>query len=191
MYLVVSGNIGTGKTTLVRQLQSRIGVCVAAEEQRSVFLKRYLADKRFAFANQLDYTLQFVELAAWASSQSVPVIQERSFEETHAVFSGILHDEGVIDDEMYSLLKRCVDIGRKWRAPSHIVILEAQVDELFKRIHRRADPQERGITKEYVERLAERYESWSASLADARVLRIATDDMTPTAIADAVVSWIG
>jgi deoxyadenosine/deoxycytidine kinase len=187
-YVIVAGNIGTGKTTAVQQVSLRLKTAAAFYEERDIYLARFYSDpERYAFVNQLAYSLQYLTQAAHISKSNEVVIQDRSIYDTHEVFSTMRFEEGLIKNEEFLLLERIHDACHLITQPSLLVVLDASVDVAYRRFKARAHELEKGLTKQLLHRLRNRYLAWYSSFDLCAKVLIRTDDAPIQIVAQSII----
>ena len=166
MYIVISGNIGAGKTTLSQIISEEMGFSVYFEDFHSnLFLKEYYKDmKRWAFATQMNFlALRYEQLIHHVLLSQIPSVLDRSIYEDREVFAKALHEDGlmtdnewIVYDKMYHLMVENLP------TPNLMIYLEKTVDELLQNIAKRGRDFEK-IPREYLESLDERYKDFYAN----------------------------
>jgi deoxyadenosine/deoxycytidine kinase len=179
-HVVVAGNIGVGKSTLVSILAEALGWTPIYElEEAHPYLDDYYADpQRWGFHSQLWFlTRRFTQHQQIAALPGT-VVQDRSIYEDAMVFATSLHEQGLLSARDYGTYRQLYGaIVRELRPPDRIVYLRASVPALQARIARRARPAEQGIRADYLESLERRYRAWIEGWAACPVLTIETDDL--------------
>lgn len=179
-YVVLAGNIGAGKSTLVRSMCDRLGWKPYFEP---VAENPYLADfykdmSRWAFASQVFFMAWRVKAHRALMDDPGIVVQDRSLYEDAEVFARNLHLQGWMNDRDWSTYQ---ELYRTFAAllpvPDLVVYLRASVDTLLERIERRGRGFEAGISREYLEGLNALYEEWIGSFRLAPVLVVPADRM--------------
>jgi len=188
-HVVLTGNIGTGKTTAVRNLGAMIRGSRVFVEQKGQFLERYYRDPTYAFMNQLDYTIQFLEQAAAIarSEGKTWVLQDRSISDTHGVFSRMLFEAGQISGEQFELLGRLHDLASDMCKPTLLVLLEALPETCFDRTVGRGDAEERSVSLEYLTRLHAAHRRWYDTFDLCPKLKIVTDSRERESVASEII----
>lgn len=167
MYLVVSGNIGAGKTSLAQIISKEMGFSVYFEDfHANLFLKNYYQDmKRWAFATQINFlALRYEQIVHHILVSQIPAVLDRSIYEDREVFARSLYEEGLMDDNEWAVYDKLYNLMVVHiPSPNLLVYLEKDVDELLRNIAKRGRDFER-IPREYLESLDKRYkkfyESW-------------------------------
>jgi deoxyadenosine/deoxycytidine kinase len=162
-YLVLAGNIGAGKSTLVELLADRLGYRPYFEP---VAENPYLADfygdmKRWAFHSQVFFLTHRTRMHRALMDDSSSVVQDRSLYEDAEVFARNLYQQGNMssqDWETYLELYRT--ISSLLPPPDLVVYLRCSVPTLRRRIAKRGRGFEASIADEYLDGLNRLYESW-------------------------------
>jgi deoxyadenosine/deoxycytidine kinase len=180
IFVVIAGNIGSGKTTLTEMLSRRLGWHPYYE---SVADNPYLVDfyrdmGRWSFPLQI-YFLSHrfgVHRAISSFTDNNSAIQDRSIYEDAHIFSRVLNEEGVMDRrdyENYQTLYRTV-IGLL-PPPTLMIFLRRSVPRLLERIHQRGRDYERDISPEYLTKLDDHYEEWRKTYNLGKSLTVDTE----------------
>ena len=177
-YVVLAGNIGAGKSTLVRMASERLGWEPYFEPvAENPYLADFYADMgRWAFHSQVF----FLTWRARAHRQlmDVPraVIQDRSFYEDAEVFARALFRQGAMSERDWGTYQDLYRTLTTLLAPPDLVVyLRASVPTLRTRIALRARPFEMRITDDYLRGLNELYEEWIGGFALSPVLVVPSD----------------
>ena len=179
-FIVVAGNIGAGKSTLVQILSERLGFKPFFEPVND---NPYLEDfyrnmETWSFHSQLYFLTRRLRIHKQLLDAEGSVVQDRSVYEDAEVFARNLYlqedmstrDYGVYQD-LYRIL---IDL---LPPPNLVVYLRTSVDTLLERINTRGRGFEAGISRSYLERLNVLYEEWIASFAQCPVLIIPSDNL--------------
>ncbi|MGV7976798.1 MAG: deoxynucleoside kinase [Anaerolineaceae bacterium] len=179
-FIVVAGNIGAGKSTLVQILSERLGFKPFFEPVND---NPYLEDfyrnmEAWSFHSQLYFLTRRLRIHKQLLDAEGSVVQDRSVYEDAEVFARNLYlqedmstrDYGVYQD-LYRIL---IDL---LPPPNLVVYLRTSVDTLLERINTRGRGFEAGISRSYLERLNILYEEWIASFAQCPVLIIPSDNL--------------
>lgn len=170
-HVVVIGNIGAGKSTLVARLSAELGLPAAPEGfSRNPFLEAfYAAPRAWAFQSQAWFTVESIDRHLRVAADPAGGVQEQMPSSTQGVMTRALHTEGHLSDEEVATLGRLVDLVGPYLAPPDLVIrLTATVGELRERIRARGRAFEQDIGTEYLQRiedaLSELAGAWSGPL---------------------------
>lgn len=177
-YLVLAGNIGAGKSTLVGLLADRLGFRPYYEPvAENPYLTDFYADmKRWAFHSQIFFLTHRVMSHRSLMDDPWSVVQDRSIYEDASVFARNLYEQGNMtrrDWESYQELYKTL-IGLL-PPPDLVVYLKASVPTLKKRISKRGRDFEASIPDDYLAGLNRLYKEWIESFDLAPVLVVPGD----------------
>lgn len=178
--VLVAGNIGAGKTSLTERIGARLGWQTSFE---SVADNPYLADfytnmQQWSFHLQVFFLGHRAEqhLALAGSPQSA--ISDRSIYEDAFIFARALHELGNLSERDYLAYRHVYDlIVANLPRPDLLIHLDAPVEVLMQRIHRRGRAIEGGITPAYLSLLKSFYREWMGSFDLCPVLTIRSQDL--------------
>ncbi len=177
-HVVIAGNIGAGKSTLVRMICDRLGWEPYYEP---VAENPYLADfyrdmKRWAFNSQVFFLTHRARSHRALMDSRRAVVQDRSCYEDAEVFARaqfLLGSLSARDWETYRALYQT--LTTLLTPPDLVVYLRASVPTLRRRIAQRARSIEADISDEYLQRLNTLYEEWVARFDISPVLVVQGD----------------
>ena len=180
-FVVVIGNIGSGKTSLTRLMSARLGWNPFYE---SVDDNPYLADF-YANMETWSFHLQIYFLGHRArthrylcTAHGNSSVLDRSIYEDAEIFARALHSLGKLSERDLRAYRSVYDeVISHLPAPSLMVYLRATVPTLMQRIQKRARGIETGITAEYLLLLNSFYEQWLERLEMCPVLTIPSDEL--------------
>lgn len=179
-HIVIAGNIGVGKSTLVGLLAERLGWAPVYElEEAHPYLSDYYADPhRWGFHSQVWFLTSRFRQHQRLATMAGTVVQDRSLYEDAAVFVASLYGQGILSDRDYATYRNLYGaVARELRPPDLIVHLRASVPTLLRRIAGRARPAERAIQAEYLASLERYYTAWVADWGACPVFPIETDGL--------------
>mgnify|MGYP000852401623 FL=1 len=177
-FVLMAGNIGSGKTSLTRLIGEKLGWQSAYE---SVADNPYLADfykdmRQWSFHLQVYFlgsrAAQHLELTHSPRS----VIIDRSIYEDARIFARALNTMGNLPDREYQAYLRLYDlIVNTLPKPDLLIFLRAPVNVLLKRIRIRARSIEDSIDLDYLALLERYYDEWIDRFDLCPVLTIESD----------------
>ena len=169
-YIVVEGPIGAGKTSLARQLAQHLGGEELLERpEENPFLARFYEDMaRYALPAQLTFLFQRID-------QLRDVGQLDLFHK--ATIADFLLDKDPLfarlnlGDAEYQLYEKVYSqLKLEAPVPDLVIYLQAPVETLIERVHRRGVLYERTISAHYLARLADAYSRYFYQYAGAPLL---------------------
>jgi deoxyadenosine/deoxycytidine kinase len=177
-YVVLAGNIGAGKSTLVRMMCDKLGWEPYFEPvAENPYLSDFYRDmKRWAFHSQVFFLTRRARSHRALLNIPRPVVQDRSFYEDAEVFASDLHRQGALSDRDWDTYRGLYQTLTTLLAPPDLVVyLRASVPTLRRRIVQRGRDFEAAISDTYLEELNVLYEEWIAGFTLAPVLAVPSD----------------
>ena len=177
-YIVIAGNIGAGKSTLVRLLSERLGYRPYYEPvAENPYLEDFYQDMpAWAFHSQLFFLSYRVRSHRALMDDPHSVVQDRSLYEDAEVFARNLYERGTMSQRdwlTYSGLYRTMT--GLLPSPDLVIYIKASVGTLMSRIAMRGRGFEAAIQAEYLASLNLLYESWIEEFDLAPVLVVPGD----------------
>lgn len=176
--VVVAGNLGVGKTTLVEMLGQRLQWHIVHEAvSDNPYLRDYYANMAaWAFHLQLYFLGHRAAQHLGVSTVERGVIMDRSVYEDANVFAKALYEMGKISERDHDTYMRLYGIvERVLPKPSLLVYLTAPVNVLMERISARGLAFDRqGIDENYIASIASYYRRWIDEYRDCPVYTIDT-----------------
>jgi deoxyadenosine/deoxycytidine kinase len=162
-YIVVAGNIGAGKSTLVGLLADRLNFRPYYEPvSENPYLEDFYKDMpAWSFHSQLFFLSYRVRSHRALMDDPHSVVQDRSLYEDAEVFARNLYERGTMSERdwgTYSGLYRTMT--GLLPAPDLVIYIRASVETLASRIARRGRDFEAAIPEAYLSGLNALYESW-------------------------------
>ena len=178
-HIVVEGPIGVGKTSLARRLGASLGAHLLLEQpQANPFLARFYREPdRHALATQLFFLFQRIGQLA----------ELRQLDLFHTLVVGdFLLDKDPLfarltlaDDELKLYEQLYAQLAPRAPAPDLVIYLQAPAEALIERVARRGNPDEAGITTDYLRRLTDSYASYFHHFDAAPLLVVNAEHLNP------------
>ena len=173
MYIAISGNIGSGKTTLTQLLAQHFHWQARYEAvDYNPYLEDYYADiPRWSFNLEVFFLKErFKDLLAIAQSPT-PIVQDRSIFEGVHIFTACNFESGALSERDYQtyldLFQQMMSVAR---LPDLMIYLRAEVPYLIRNIQLRGRDYERQMPLDYLARLNAKYEDFIQHKYPGRVL---------------------
>ena len=179
-FVIVAGNIGVGKSTLVGLLSQRLGWQPFYEpEAENPYLTDFYQDMRtWAFHSQIFFLSRRLRTHRKLLDHPTSAIQDRSVYEDAEIFAENLHVQGLMTDRDYLSYRDLYQVLIEFLPPPDLVVyLQAGVPTLMHRIAQRGRGYEREISPEYLGQLNRLYESWIERFSLCPVLTVPTDNL--------------
>lgn len=172
------GNIGVGKTTLVRIVSDQLGLTARLEEpDENPFLADFYAGRNTALASQLFFLNYLSERSLQPVENDRPVLLERCIHDNVHVFTRKQLEDGRISQAEFDLFIGLYDkVRRVTPEPSRYLYLRCLPQTAAQRIHARGRDYELAIPLDYLVALDRLYEMWVGTLPPHQVVRIDTTD---------------
>ncbi len=179
-FILVAGNIGSGKTSLTQQVGQRLGYQMAFE---SVSDNPYLADfysnmAQWSFHLQVFFLGHRAEQHCALAAAPESAICDRSIYEDYYIFARALRALGNLGGRDYEAYERLFHlVVKSLPRPDLLLYLKVSTPNLLARIHGRGRAMETGITADYLDLLNRLYADWLASFDLCPVLTLPGDDL--------------
>ncbi len=157
-YIVIEGPIGVGKTTLAIRLADALGTDLMLESaSENPFLPKFYQDpKSAALPTQLHFLFQRLRQmeALRQTDLFKPSLVSDFLVQKDKLFAGITLSDQELDlyNQIYSRL--ALDEAP---APDLVIYLQANVDDLQRRVYERGNNYERNINEQYLKSVADAY----------------------------------
>jgi len=177
-YIVLAGNIGAGKSTLVSLLADKLDFMPYFEPvAENPFLKDFYNDmKRWAFHSQIFFLTSRAKGHRELVSDPRSVVQDRSLYEDAEVFAKNLFLQGALGDQEWATYRELYrTLAAILPPPDLVIYIRASVKTLKSRIAKRGRDFEAKIPDSYLQGLNTLYEEWIQSFTLAPVLSVPGD----------------
>jgi len=157
-YIVIEGNIGSGKTSFCQKISDKYGCRAILENfQDNPFLPYFYDEpERFAFTVELFFlTERHKQLSKYLINQDL--FSEFTISD-YAFVKSLLFARKNLSDEEYRLITKIFNVfTASFPNPDIVVYFHRDVEELMSLIHQRGREYELGITKEYLTTIQNSY----------------------------------
>ena len=176
-YIAVAGNMGSGKSSLVKFLCEHFDLKPFFEpNDLNPFLPLFFEDmKRWAFHSQMHFLTHKFRIHRELDSFPGTVVQDRTIYEDAEVFAKNLYRQGCLTVDEYRTYRDLYEVMVEVVNPPDLLIsLECPLDVLKRRISGRGREFVEGVAGEYLKRLERYYKRWLAGYDRSPVLVIST-----------------
>lgn len=178
-YIVVEGPIGVGKTSLAGRLADSLGASLLLEEaQDNPFLERFYQNPRqAALPTQLYFLFQ--------RARQIKALRQRDLFRPARVSDFLMEKDRLFaeltldDDELRLYQQVYGQLTLDAPAPDLVIYLQAPVEVLLARIHKRGLSHERLIETAYLQRLVDAYTDFFYHYAAAPLLIVNAAEIDP------------
>jgi deoxyadenosine/deoxycytidine kinase len=179
-FVLVAGNIGSGKTSLTERLGERLGWRTAYESvQDNPYLADFYADMRaWAFHLQIFFLGHRARMHLALARGPESAIVDRSIYEDAEIFARASLELGNVTERDYLSYRTVYQLVIDSLPPPDLLLyLKAPIPVLMRRIRERARDIEKGVTPEYLGLLDRYYTDWLGAFDLCPVLTLRTDDL--------------
>jgi deoxyadenosine/deoxycytidine kinase len=179
-FIAVAGNIGVGKSTLVRLLSERLDWAPFYEP---VTENPYLADfyedmQTWGFHSQIYFLMRRLRIHRKLMDVKGSVIQDRSVYEDAEIFAHNLYLQKAINQRDYETYRELYHVLVEFLPPPDLVIfLRASEGTLLERISKRGRDYEKTISRAYLTELNQLYEKWVDQFDLCPILSVPCDNL--------------
>ncbi len=177
-HVAVAGNIGSGKTTLTQLLSKHYKWVPQFEDvDHNPYLMDFYEDMpRWSFNLQVYFLNSRLNQLLEIQRGTETVIQDRTIYEDANIFAPNLHEMGLMSkrdfDNYYQFFQTLQSMVQP---PDLLIYLKASVPALVARIQKRGREYEENIRLDYLKKLNELYNKWTANYKYGQILIIDVD----------------
>ncbi len=180
MHLAVSGNIGSGKTTLTEKLAKHYGWKAEFEAvDDNPYLPDFYEDmKRWSFHLQVYFLNSRFNQLKTIQASSESTIQDRTIYEDAYIFAANLYKSNLLTERDYANYKSLFDsMISHVKAPDLLIYLKADIPKLVGQIEKRGRSYETAMRIDYLKNLNSHYEKWIAGYKEGKLLVIDVNNL--------------
>ncbi len=180
MHIAISGNIGSGKTTLTRLLSKHFGWTPHFEDvENNPYLHSFYEDmQRWSFNLQVYFLNSRFRQVIEIRNSGKSIVQDRTIYEDAHIFAPNLHAMNLMSSRDFENYSSVVELISKFTQPPDLLIyLRAPVPTLVNQIQKRGRDYEASIRIDYLKLLNERYEAWISTYTIGKLLIVEVDEI--------------
>ena len=180
MHIAVSGNIGSGKTTLTRLLSKHFGWRPHFEDvDNNPYLNSFYEDmQRWSFNLQIYFLNSRFRQVQDIRKSGDTVVQDRTIYEDAYIFATNLYEMGLMETRDFKNYRDLFELMSSFLQPPNLLIyLRASVPTLVRQIQKRNRDYEQTIRLDYLQALNKYYEEWIANYDLGKLLIIDSDNI--------------
>ena len=180
MHLAVSGNIGSGKTTLTEKLAKHYGWKAEFEAvDNNPYLPDFYEDmKRWAFHLQVYFLNSRYNQIRKIQDSKENTIQDRTIYEDAYIFAANLYKSKLLTERDYWNYRTLFDsMIQHVKAPDLLIYLKADIPKLVGQIEKRGRTYETAMRIDYLKNLNQHYEDWISEYKEGKLLIIDVNDL--------------
>ncbi|WP_026951602.1 deoxynucleoside kinase [Algoriphagus mannitolivorans] len=180
MHLAVSGNIGSGKTTLTEKLAKHYGWKAEFEAvDNNPYLPDFYEDmKRWAFHLQVYFLNSRYNQIRNIQDRKENTIQDRTIYEDAYIFAANLYKSKLLTERDYWNYRTLFDsMIQHVKAPDLLIYLKADIPKLVGQIEKRGRSYETAMRIDYLKNLNQHYEDWISEYKEGKLLIIDVNDL--------------
>lgn len=180
MHLAVSGNIGSGKTTLTEKLAKHYGWKAEFEAvDQNPYLPDFYEDmKRWAFHLQVYFLNSRYNQIRKIQESLFPTIQDRTIYEDAYIFAANLYKSKLMTERDYWNYRSLFDsMITHVKAPDLLIYLKADIPKLVGQIEKRGRTYETAMRIDYLKNLNSHYEDWIGGYQEGKLLIVDVNNL--------------
>jgi len=180
MHLAVSGNIGSGKTTLTEKLSKHYGWKAEFEAvDNNPYLPDFYEDmKRWAFHLQVYFLNSRFNQIKKIQESANPTVQDRTIYEDAYIFAANLYKSNLLSERDYTNYRSLFDsMITHVKAPDLLIYLKADIPKLVGQIEKRGRTYETAMRIDYLKNLNQHYEDWIGGYKEGKLLIVDVNNL--------------
>lgn len=180
MHLAVSGNIGSGKTTLTAKLSKHYDWKAEYEAvDNNPYLHDFYEDmSRWSFHLQVYFLNSRFNQIKKIQASTHSTIQDRTIYEDAYIFAANLYKSNLLSKRDYLNYKNLFDsMIVHVKAPDLLIYLKADIPKLVGQIEKRGRTYETTMRIDYLKNLNEHYEEWIGNYKEGKLLIIDVNEL--------------
>lgn len=179
-FIAVAGNIGVGKSTLVKLLCEQLNWTPFFEPvTENPYLEDFYEDMQtWGFHSQIYFLMRRLRIHRKLINEKGSVIQDRSVYEDAEIFAHNLFLQDAINERDYATYRELYQVLVEFLPPPDLIIyLRASLETLLSRISKRGRAYEQTISVSYLSDLNDLYENWIDEFDLCPVLIVPCDNL--------------
>ncbi len=180
MHLAISGNIGSGKTTLTEKLSKHYGWKAEFEAvDNNPYLPDFYEDmKRWAFHLQVYFLNSRFNQIKKIQDSNHPTVQDRTIYEDAYIFAANLYKSNLLSERDYTNYKSLFNsMITHVKAPDLLIYLKADIPKLVGQIEKRGRTYETAMRIDYLKNLNQHYEDWIEGYKEGKLLIVDVNNL--------------
>jgi deoxyadenosine/deoxycytidine kinase len=180
MHLAISGNIGSGKTTLTEKLSKHYDWKAEFEAvDNNPYLQDFYEDmNRWSFHLQVYFLNSRFNQIKKIQESTISTIQDRTIYEDAYIFAANLYKSNLLSKRDYLNYKNLFDsMIAHVKAPDLLIYLKADIPKLVGQIEKRGRTYETTMRIDYLKNLNEHYEEWIGNYKEGKLLIVDVNDL--------------
>ncbi|MCH8801047.1 MAG: deoxynucleoside kinase [Chloroflexi bacterium] len=178
-HIAVEGCIASGKTTLAKALALKFHIDPVLEDYHDVpSLKLFYNDpETHAFETEIQFTQSHFKRLGEAieNSGGTPFVTDFTLKRD-LLFAGVTLE--CQPEKLAEYQQFWMELANQLPEPDRIILLEAPVDELMKRIKQRGRPFEQGISEAYLKRLVSGLRDIYGEVPEGTVIKLESTELS-------------
>ncbi|WP_186757933.1 deoxynucleoside kinase [Echinicola salinicaeni] len=180
MHIAISGNIGSGKSSLAKMLGKHFNWNVNQEdvEENPYLIDFYEDMHKWAFHLQVYFLNSRFKQIKQILADKKTTIQDRTIYEDAYIFAANLNHSGHLNNRDYENYLQLFHAMMDYiQAPDLLIYLKADIPKLVSQIQKRGRSYEANISIKYLKNLNTHYENWISSYDKGKLLIIDVNNL--------------